>query len=294
VQYYGFVLFREGDLYAQLNNARLFYDTVGSHLALGADRMEVRPTLIALHGGPGFDHAPMRPYFDRFADTHQVLYLDHRGNGRSTGAPDTWTLAQWGADVKALCDQLGIEKPVVFGVSFGGMVAMSYAAQFPDHPAKLILASTAARLRLDETYRIMEEKGGSRAREVAKLAFEQGDEGAMAEYLTACLPLYNPRPDPEGAVSRKRAIIRNDVARHFFLGEMRTMDFRESLSRLQCPTLVLAGAHDPITPIACSEEIAARSPASLVDLLTFADAGHGVHRDEPEGTETAMRAFLSR
>jgi proline iminopeptidase len=66
VQYYGFVLFREGDLYAQLNNARLFYDTVGSHLALGADRMEVRPTLIALHGGPGFDHAPMRPYFRSF------------------------------------------------------------------------------------------------------------------------------------------------------------------------------------------------------------------------------------
>lgn len=128
-------------MFAQFNDTKIFYGTVSSHLGFGMDRMEVRPTLIALHGGPGFDHAPMRPYFDRFADTHQVLYVDHRGNGRSTGMPDTWTLKQWGADVKALCDHLGIEKPIVFGVSFGGMVAMSYATQFPDHPGKLILAS---------------------------------------------------------------------------------------------------------------------------------------------------------
>ena len=46
--------------------------------------MVKRPTLIVLHGGPGFDHASLRPYFDRFSDSHQVIYLDHRGNGRFT------------------------------------------------------------------------------------------------------------------------------------------------------------------------------------------------------------------
>lgn len=89
-------------------------------------------------------------------------------------------------------------------------------------------------------------------------------------------------------------LLRNDVARHFFLGEMRTMDLREDLSRLKCPTLVMAGAHDPITPLACSEEIAAYVPSSLVELQVFAGAGHGVHRDDPQGTEASMRAFLSR
>ena len=74
--------------------------------------MVERPVLIALHGGPGFDHSPMRPYFDRFADTHQVLYLDLRGNGRSSGAPETWTLKRWGQDIKQVCDFLGIERPV--------------------------------------------------------------------------------------------------------------------------------------------------------------------------------------
>lgn len=279
-------------MFAKLDRASIFFDVVGAQLGLGVTAMEPRPTLIALHGGPGFDHAPMRPYFDRFADTHQVLYVDMRGNGRSTGDPDTWTLAQWGADVKALCDYLGIERPAVLGVSFGGMVAMSYAAQFPDHPSKLVLSSTAARLRLDETYAIMEARGGAEARQIAERVFEHADEEAMEPYRRICVPFYNPGPDLNGDASRRRAIIRSDVARHFFLGEMRTMDLREGLSRVRCPTLVLAGAHDPITPVACSVEIFDGLPDGLGRLEIFPDAGHGVHRDQPDAAEIVTRRVL--
>jgi proline iminopeptidase len=146
-------------MFANVNGARIFFDTVGAKLMIDGERMRERPSLIVMHGGPGFDHSTMRPYFDRFADTHQVVYIDHRGNGRSSGTPDTWTLAHWGDDVKGFCDALGIERPVVFGNSFGGMVAMSYAARHPEHPARLILSSTAARMHLDVSYRMMEERG---------------------------------------------------------------------------------------------------------------------------------------
>ena len=140
-------------MFVAVNGARIFFDTVGPKLGIDGERMAERPTLIVMHGGPGFDHSTMRPYFDRFADTHQVVYIDHRGNGRSTGDPDSWTLAQWGEDVKAFCDALGIEKPIVYGNSFGGMVAMAYAARYPGHPAKLILSSTAARMNFAVTFR---------------------------------------------------------------------------------------------------------------------------------------------
>ena len=53
-------------------------------------------------------------------------------------------LAQWGDDVWEFCDVLGIENPIVYGASFGGMVALSYATRHPAHPAKLILVSTEA------------------------------------------------------------------------------------------------------------------------------------------------------
>jgi proline iminopeptidase len=279
-------------MHVDIGTARIFFDVVGSKFTVDGARMVERPTLIVMHGGPGFDHSTLRPYFDRFADTHQVIYIDHRGNGRSTGEPETWTLAQWGDDVKAFCDGLGITAPVVYGNSFGGMVAMAYASRHPDHPARLILSSTAASLKLEVTYAMMEARGGGKARAIAERFWTAPDDALVAEYQEVCMPLYNPRPNPADAVARRRAIRRTAVMTHFILGEMRTMDLSAGLSAIACPTLILAGAHDPITPVACSEEIAAALPAGVGELCVFEDAGHGVHRDDPERAEAVLRGFM--
>lgn len=281
-------------MYIDIDGARLFFDTVGTQLAIAGDRMQTRETLVVLHGGPGFDHTTLRPYFDRFADHYQVVYLDHRGNGRSSGASESWTLAQWGKDVKEFCDRLGISKPVVYGNSFGGMVAMSYAVQYPQHPSRLILSSTAARLDISTTVALMRARGGERAREVAERFWTKPDEQAMQEYMDVCLPLYNPSANPEETQARKRAIIRPQVTRHFILGEMRTMDARADLGRIASPTLILAGGYDPITPPVCSQEIHAALAPGMGELHVFPDAGHGVHRDDPAGTERVLRQFLRR
>lgn len=281
-------------MFVDVNGARIFFDTVGSQLAIDGDRMVERQSLIVMHGGPGFDHSTMRPWFDRFADTHHVVYIDHRGNGRSTGGPETWALAQWGDDVKALCDALGITKPVVFGNSFGGMVAMAYATRHPDHPAKLILSSTAARMRLDETTRLLAERGGEEARAVAEKFWTAPDAQGMADYTRVCIPLYNPPSDNRAALAAgwRRAIVRGDVTAHFFQGEIRTMDARASLARIACPTLVTGGDYDPITPVACAEEIFAALPKGLAQLEIVKGAGHGVHRDAPDKAEEIYRRFL--
>jgi len=279
-------------MFIDIGTARIFFDVAGAKLAIDGERMVERPTLIVMHGGPGFDHSTLRPYFDRFADTHQVLYIDHRGNGRSTGEPDSWRLDQWGDDVKAVCDALGVEKPIVYGNSFGGMVAMSYASRHPDHPAKLILSSTAASLLLEVTYRMMQEKGGPEARDIAERFWTAPEPGVMDDYMRVCMPLYNPKPNPAEAAARRRAILRTEVMRHFILGEMRTMDLAGGLSEIRCPTLILAGGEDPITPVACAEAIAAALPAGIARLELFKDAGHGVHRDEPERAEAVLREFL--
>ncbi len=282
-------------MFLDLGDARIFFDTVGAGLAIAGDRMVQKPTLIVMHGGPGFDHSTLRPYFDRFADTHQVLYIDHRGNGRSTGDQSTWNLPQWGDDVKAICDGLGIEKPVVYGNSFGGMVAMAYAARHPDHPAKLILSSTAARIHLDETFRIMEARGGAEARRVAEAFWLKPTDEAFAEYSRVCLPLYNPpgAVTEKEAQARRRALLKPAVTRHFSLGEMMTMDAAPGLAKIVCPTLVLAGTYDPITPPVCAQEIVAALPKGVGRYELFDGAGHGVHRDMPEKAEAVMREFLA-
>src|SRR5437667_7213677 len=133
-----------------VNGAKLFIDVEGPKLVPDGPAMRERPTVLLLHGGPGFDHTNFKPAFSRLADAAQLIYYDHRGNGRSDrDDPSTWTLDNWADDVKGLCDALEIERPIVLGWSFGGFVAQAYAGRYPDHPAKLILQSTAARLDLD-------------------------------------------------------------------------------------------------------------------------------------------------
>jgi proline iminopeptidase len=282
-------------MFIELESARIFFDTAGPQLAIDGERMTRRPTLIVMHGGPGFDHSTLRPYFDRFADAFHVVYIDHRGNGRSTGAAETWTLGQWADDVKAFCDKLGIERPLVYGNSFGGMVAMAYAARHPSHPAKIVLSSTAARVRLDLTAKIMEERGGPEARAIAERFWTSRDDADYADYMRVCMPLYNPPGEnsEEQSAARRRAITRPETGRHFSLGEMRSMDMRADLAKIKCPTLVLAGTYDPITPVVCSEEISAALPRGIAQLEIFEGAGHGVHRDQPDKAEAVLRRFLA-
>jgi proline iminopeptidase len=282
-------------MFVTVNGARIFFDTVGSGLAIDGARMRAKPALIVMHGGPGFDHSTMRPYFDRFADTHQVIYIDHRGNGRSGGGQVTWNLAQWGNDVKGLCDALGIEKPVVFGQSFGGMVAIAYATRHPGHASKVVFSSTAAKIHLDETFAILESRGGKEARTVAEAFWLRPDDAAFTDYVRVCMPLYN----PPGALTagqaeaRSRAIAKPEVTRYFSLGEMMRMDTRADLARVTTPALVLAGGYDPITPVTCAREIYDALPPSLRRIEIYENAGHGVYRDEPDRAEKLLRDFFA-
>ena len=107
----------------QANGINLFFDTEGASLRDGGNAMRQVPAVILLHGGPGADHSIYKPDFTALTDVAQVIYLDHRGNGRSDdGPPEPWTLAQWANDLVAFCDALGIMTPVVYGASFSGVV----------------------------------------------------------------------------------------------------------------------------------------------------------------------------
>jgi pimeloyl-ACP methyl ester carboxylesterase len=132
-------------MHVSVNGVRLFFDVEGTKFVPDGPTMREKPVLLMLHGGPGADHSIYRPAYSALADIAQIVYLDHRGNGRSEDGPrEGWNLAQWGDDVRAFCKVLGIVDPIVLGASFGGMVAMAYATRHPTHPSKLILISTAA------------------------------------------------------------------------------------------------------------------------------------------------------
>ncbi|WP_415920232.1 alpha/beta fold hydrolase [Tateyamaria sp. SN6-1] len=279
-------------MYIEVNGIDMFFDVVGPQLAPDGDRLAQRRTLLVLHGGPGYDHLTLRPYFDRFADQYQVVYVDHRGCGRTHAPRDTWRLDQWADDIDAFCTALRIERPIVLGQSFGGMVAMHYAARHPQGPERLVLSSTAARFLLDETVAFATRLGGAHAGQVARDFFSTPTVDGYKTYAEVVLPLYNRNPGAPDASFRDWAIERPEVSAHFFAHEMMGMDLRPGLAAITCPTLVLGGAEDPVTPPQCSTDIADAIGGNAT-LTIVPDAGHGVFRDDPDGAEDMLRAFFA-
>ena len=154
-----------------------------------------KPTLLLLHGGPGFDHTAFKEAFSSLSDVAQAIFYDHRGNGRSDGNdPATWNLAQWADDVKGLCDALGIVQPVVCGLSFGGFVAQAYATRYPDHPGKLILLSTAGKIDFPTIFAAFTCVGGPEIGAVAESYWMNPAAEGRARYFKRCVPFYEHDP----------------------------------------------------------------------------------------------------
>ncbi len=219
-----------------IGEVTLFVDVDGAALVPEGNSMRERPTLVMLHGGPGLDHTPFKqPIFSPLKEVAQVVYYDHRGNGRSDrSSPDKWNLDTWADDVVALCSALGIEHPVVFGGSFGGFVALNYALRHPAHPAKLILSSTAAHVDVERSTAMFERLGGLEARRAAEAFLTSPSEETFPEYQRVCLPLYTQRPQPPEVFDR---MIRHlEVMQHFQdSGEMFAFDYRTDSSPSAAP-----------------------------------------------------------
>ncbi|MDP6587826.1 MAG: alpha/beta fold hydrolase [Alphaproteobacteria bacterium] len=278
-----------------IGEVKLFFDVEGAKLAPEGPEMRERPTLLLLHGGPGFDHSHLRATHSRLADVAQLIFLDHRGNGRSErSTPDKWHLDQWADDLHAFCLALGIEKPAILGLSFGGFVAQAYAIRYPEQLSKLILSSTAGKMRYDRIFAMFESLGGAAARQIAERFWhDAAAPGALEPYLEICFPLYNQTPQDPDII--KRAVMNPAVLGHFFGedGEGHKFDFLPELKKIRCPTLVMSGEVDPVTPVEQSVDLAAALPQDLVRLERFAGCGHGVASDDPDGADRVMREFLT-
>jgi proline iminopeptidase len=274
-----------------VGDVRLFIDVDGAKLVPDGMSMRERPTIVMVHGGPGFDHTPFKARYPSLTEIAQLVYYDHRGNGRSEdGRRERWNLDQWADDLRALCDVLGIARPIVFGTSFGGFVALNYARRHPDHPAKLVLSSTAARIHLDRSLAMFERLGGADVRSVAERFFEEPTAENLEEYLRVCAPYYSQRPRPPEILARVTR--RPEVGEHFGRGELLTFDLRQQLDQIRCPVLLLAGELDPIVTIEDVEELAAALPRERLRFVRFADAGHLLANEQPEAVLNLIREFV--
>lgn len=267
---------------------RLFVDVEGSSLDAAG---QPRPSLLLVHGGPGFDHSGFKPFFSQLADQVQLVYYDQRGHGRSSERPAAeWTLDTFADDIVRLCERLGITRPIVLGQSFGGFVVQRYLARHAAHPAKVILSSTSHHDALERKVAGFARRGGAAAGEAARAFWSRPCDATWQPYDRLCRALYNTTPqDPAG---RARMQLRLEILYASAGGEQRQMDLRPGLAAVQCPLLLMAGTEDPVTPIEDAEEIAAAIAPQWLQFERFSGVGHGPWRDDPARTLAVLRRFL--
>jgi proline iminopeptidase len=282
-------------MFARVRDTELFFDVEGAMLVRDDAELREKPVVVALHGGPGGDHAGFKPALSPLADKAQIIYLDNRGCGRSTrGGRETYTLDNNVEDLEALRRHLGLGRIVPLGVSYGGMVALSYAVRYPHNVSHVIVVVTAASHRfLDRAQQILAERGTPEQRAVAGRlfagAFENDEQ--MREYFLVLGPLYSLTFDPERVRKRIRAGIPSyEACNEGFGGFLRSYDVTGRLAAITAPTLVIGARHDWICPPEFSEEIAGLIPGA--DLRIFENSGHHVMVDEHAEFIDVVRGFL--
>jgi proline iminopeptidase len=283
-------------MYVTVHGVRLFFDVLNPELEIAGSGLRHKPALVCIPGGPGGDHQTLRPYFDRFADVAQVIFLDPRGGGRSEHGPETgWNLDQWGDDIAGFLDALGLEKPVVIGSSGGTLMVQSFLARHGDRADGAILVNACSRMIPDELVAGYEAAGGSAAGLAARAIYGRPGPEDYAAFFRHCLPLYSRKGDlsslGEGA---GRTNVNPAASARFFGpgGEGFRFDFRGRLSKVECPVMVIAGTQDPVTPTKWGIEVAEALPEGRAETLVFDDCSHLITVDQPEGFDAAVRRFV--
>lgn len=121
--------------YKKVNGVNHFYKIVG----------QGEPFLV-LHGGPGMYHDELYPFFLDFAKSHKVIFYDQRGNGKSPLEKvdsTTFNVELMVKDLEELRKAFEIDQLNIIGHSWGGLLAMYYAVEYPNNVNRLILVDAA-------------------------------------------------------------------------------------------------------------------------------------------------------
>jgi proline iminopeptidase len=255
--------------------------------------------IVLMHGGPGLDHTTLLGLAPLARD-YQLLFYDHRCNGRSSGEPETMTWDNLIADADALRATFGFDKWIVLGQSFGGHVALMYVLRYPERVSQLVLMDTAADARwtADHAPGLLAKRGYRASTVAAARRFYAGDieprrVGITAmRFLGAYFHHIGIRDVPAmiaGAFRMKRRPTAHVVGFGKLLKNWNVMD---RLREIVTPTLVLAGRDDFLFPPECQAILADRLPHATLEIIER--AGHNPQDENPGAVVEAIRAFLKR
>ena len=214
-----------------VNSVELFFDVYGSGLGGARQRAGRQAVMVALHGGPGIDHSQLVPWLTpsptpRSSSSWTIAATAARR------PVETRTLANMADDLEALRRALGLGRIVVFGMSFGGMLALTYAATYPDSVAGLIpVRRSPSNEALERALPGMHDMSSAEQREaLTRLRHGTVQSAADLDRVFGALAQFyedDPRRTPPGGF---KPIADIDMLNWFFVRERATYDVRARLA----------------------------------------------------------------
>ncbi|HMI53585.1 MAG TPA: 3-oxoadipate enol-lactonase [Candidatus Saccharimonadales bacterium] len=251
-------------------NAQVHYEIHGD---------ETAPVVILSHS-LGVDGDMWRPQVSSFAERFRVVRYDTRGHGQTTASPGPYSVDLLGRDVIALLDELRLERVHFCGLSMGGAVGMWLGVNAPERLNRLVLSNTAAKLGTAEGWK-------SRIESVKKSGMQAVAPGIIERWFTAGFR----ESHREIVSSTQKTIEETDPGGYVACCEaLSEMDLRSTISEITVPTLVVVGAHDPVTTPADGRFLTEKiRGARYVEL----DAAHLSNIEDAQHFSAAVAGFLS-
>jgi pimeloyl-ACP methyl ester carboxylesterase len=257
----------------QTNGIDLFYDVQG-----------VGEPLLLL---AGFlcDHSYWSLVMPSLVKQYQVIRLDNRGMGRSSAPDSPYSIQQMANDAVGVLEQLGITKVHVAGHSMGGQIAQELVLRHPEKISSLMLHSSWAKC--DGLFHAVIETWGELLGTLDLKLYEKVvlpwiftdtfySTPGMIEAVIDMAINYPFPPTTHGVYHQSRAILSSNTSTR--------------LQDIHCPTLVVVGRQDILTPIKFSEQLVQGIPNAKLVILE--DVGHGFLVESPDTLARTMLSFL--
>lgn len=240
--------------------------------------------VVLLHGYP-FNRTLWTEQVSALGNRYRVITPDLRGLGESEAVAGAATMDRMAQDVAVLLDQLEISRAVVGGLSMGGYVALAFYKQFPSRVRALILADTRAQADNEE--------GKQKRYQQAEKALAEGMAGIADSMLPKLLTPETVSKRPE-VVKRVRDMMlktKPEGAAGALMGMAERDDQTALLAQITCPTLILVGREDPITPVVDSEKMQRALAGSR--LVVIENASHVSNLERTEQFNEELVRFLN-
>lgn len=251
-------------------------------LRITYERAGAGPPLVLLHGYVGDGATTWQPQLDGLCDEFTVVAWDAPGTGGSSDPPESFGMTGYADCLAGFVDQLGLDRPHVAGLSFGGALALEFHRRYSAVPMTLILASAYAGW------------GGSLPADVAAQRLQQAlvlSNLSPGEFVGTLLPTMFSETTPREAVDAFGAsLLAFHPAGFRAMARASAEDLRGALPGISMPTLLVYGDKDVRAPLTVANHLHAAISGSK--LVVLPDTGHVCNIESPEAFNRAVRAFL--